>query len=120
MFAEGKPAGAIAEYREAFRRRPCTTEAHSDLGLAPVYQGKVEEAAAGFRTAIQLSPDLPRRSRLNSLGWSARIEQNYKFLPENLNISNYVSCHRCRQARVIPCAMPRAISSPTARIARPG
>jgi hypothetical protein len=42
-------------------------------------QGKLDEAIAQFRTAIRLSPDRPRRSRLNSLGWPARIEQNHKF-----------------------------------------
>jgi Flp pilus assembly protein TadD len=63
--ARGKPDEVIAECREAIRRQPSAAEAHSDLGLALAYQGRVEEAAAESRMAIRLNLDLAGRPRLH-------------------------------------------------------
>ena len=49
--------GAIAQFREAIRLTPGDANVHSNLGVALMHQGKVDEAIAAHRQAIRLSPD---------------------------------------------------------------
>jgi eukaryotic-like serine/threonine-protein kinase len=56
----GDRPGAIAEYREAIRRKPDYAEAHTNLGLALEASGDRPGAIAALREAIRLKPDLPQ------------------------------------------------------------
>jgi eukaryotic-like serine/threonine-protein kinase len=59
--AQGKPAEAIAEYREAIRLQPSYANAHTCLGVALKDEGKLAEAVAEYREAIRLGTNIPAR-----------------------------------------------------------
>jgi len=53
----GKPADAIANYQQALRLDPNSSQAHHNLGLALQAQGQTGAAIVEFRAALKLQPD---------------------------------------------------------------
>jgi tetratricopeptide (TPR) repeat protein len=47
---------AVGQFREAVKLRPDLAEAHNNLGLALMGEGKLKEAQSEFRLALQLEP----------------------------------------------------------------
>ena len=56
MKPESKASSLL--YREAIRLKPDYAEAHNNLGIALMAQGKHDEAIVAYREAIRLKPDL--------------------------------------------------------------
>ena len=48
----GRPAAAIAAYRQALQRDPDHAESHQNLAVASLLTGDIQGARAGFRAAI--------------------------------------------------------------------
>lgn len=55
---QGKFPEATAELREAIRREPASSRAHSGLGLALRAERNLQESTAAYQEAIRLDPDL--------------------------------------------------------------
>ena len=51
--------GAEGDFREALRLRPQDSAAHTNLGLALLYEDKAQEAIGSFGEAVRLEPDQP-------------------------------------------------------------
>lgn len=57
--AQGKPAQAEAEYRQAIELNPVYAEAYNNLGNVQQQEEKYEQAIAAYRQALELKPDFP-------------------------------------------------------------
>ena len=73
----GKPAEAIANYQQALRLDPNSSQAHQNLGLALQAQGQADAAMKEFRAALQLQPDLEsaEHNLANRLADAGRLEE---------------------------------------------
>jgi tetratricopeptide (TPR) repeat protein len=73
----GKAADAVANYQQALRLNPSSSQAHHNLGLAFQAQGKAEAATAEFRAALQLQPDYEsaEHNLANRLADAGRLEE---------------------------------------------
>ena len=56
-FQEGDPRQATTLIGQAIALRPDYADAYSNLGSALVQRGRLEDATAAFRTALELKPD---------------------------------------------------------------
>lgn len=59
LFAEGKPAEAVAAYREALELDPGHVDALHGLAMACAEQGDLDGAIAAVTRATELAPDDP-------------------------------------------------------------
>jgi tetratricopeptide (TPR) repeat protein len=64
LVAVGDWAGAEEQFLIAVRQDPAYADAHCNLGLVRLRQGRADEAAACFRRALQLEPGHPRATAL--------------------------------------------------------
>jgi len=56
LFQEAKTAEAVEEYQRAIAADPRHAKAHDNLALALVELGRLDEAAAQFRTSLEIAP----------------------------------------------------------------
>jgi tetratricopeptide (TPR) repeat protein len=63
LFQDRDWDGAIGAYREAIRHGPDNAGAHNELGIALRGRGRLDEALAEFRRALELVPGEPAISR---------------------------------------------------------
>lgn len=72
LFDQGQSAEAATYYELALQRYPGFADAHMQLALSLIQQGKMEEAKAHLAKVIELDPDSPNAALaqdfLNSLG----------------------------------------------------
>ena len=59
LFIHGKTDGAVVCFSEALRLKPEYGEAHGNLGVALMRQGKLGEGATHLAAAARLNPDNP-------------------------------------------------------------
>jgi hypothetical protein len=64
--AHGRPADALAHYRQALARQPQRPEAHYGAGLALAALGRRDDATAALREAVRCRPD--HAAALGNLG----------------------------------------------------
>ena len=72
---QNNPTAAAAELRRAIQSKP-SADAHFELGLAEGQLGNLDAAAAQFRKAIQLDPQMA--SAYSRLGVTLRRQGNHK------------------------------------------
>jgi cytochrome c-type biogenesis protein CcmH/NrfG len=58
---------AASAYREAIRLQPKNADAHRNLGVAYLSQGKLSESVDAMRESVRLAPNHPRW--INELAW---------------------------------------------------
>ena len=77
LLASGQRDAAVAQYREALRRKPDFAEGHNNYGTALAAAGKNQEAEAEYRKAIALKPEFYADAH-NNLGVALARDDDVK------------------------------------------